>query len=567
MTGIGVSPGIAIGKVIIKEEHKVEVTNYKVDNVDLELERLESAKSKALLQIDNIYNRTLKHIGSEEAKIFEAHKMMLTDPEYIGQIKETIKTESINAEWAVKKVSDTFISIFENMDNEYMKERASDIRDITERLIKILLGIEITDFSSLDEEVIILAEDLTPSDTAQLDKSKVLGFVTEVGGKTAHSAIMARTLELPAIVGVQGLIKSLKNGDIVAFDGGTGELVTNPSEKIIEEYRLRKRNYEEFKNDLNELINSQSISKDGHIVELAANIGSPKDVDGVIKNDGEGVGLYRTEFLYMDTDRLPSEDEQFEAYKEVAQRLNPKPVVIRTLDIGGDKELPYLILPEEMNPFLGYRAIRISLDRKDIFETQLRALLRASAYGNIKIMFPMISSIEELRDAKQVIENVKNGLRNDGIEFNENLEVGIMVEIPSVAIMSDVFAKEVDFFSIGTNDLIQYTVAVDRGNQKIAHLYNQFNPAVLRLIKTVIDNGHKEGIWVGMCGEVAGDPILIPLLLGMGLDEFSMSAGSILRARWIIKNTSKSDIEKIVDEVLLLPTADEVKLTLMAIQS
>lgn len=567
MIGIGVSPGIAIGKVIIKEEDNLQIDKYAIDNVHIELGKLETAKIKSLEQIDRIYNRTLENMGQEEAQIFEAHKMMLNDPEYIEQIQEMIKNENVNVEWAVKQVSDTFISIFENMDDQYMKERAADIGDISKRLLKVLLGIEITDFSSLDEEIIIIAEDLTPSDTAQLDKNKVLGFITEIGGRTSHSAIMARTLELPAIVGVPGIRKALKNGDFLIFDGDTGEILINPDERTIEEYKTRKRDYEEFKNNLNDLIGSKTISKDGHTVELAANIGSPKDVDGVIKNDGEGVGLYRTEFLYMDKDRLPTEDEQFEAYKEVAQRLNPHPIIIRTLDIGGDKDLPYLKLPEEMNPFLGYRAIRISLDRKDIFVTQLRALLRASAYGNIKLMFPMISTIEELRDAKKILEDVKDELRNEEIEFKENLEVGIMVEIPSVAIMADIFAKEVDFFSIGTNDLIQYTVAVDRGNRKIAHLYNQFNPAVLRLIKNVIDKGHKEGIWVGMCGEVAGDQILIPLLLGMGLDEFSMSAGSILPARWIIKNTSKEDMGKVVDEILSLATAKEVKSALISLQN
>ena len=559
MNGIGVSPGIALGKVLIKKESKIEINKSIVSDINFELNRLEIAKITGKEQIAKLYDKTLENMGLEEAQIFEAHTMMLDDPEFIGQIEEKIKSEQINAEWAVKEVTDFFINIFSDMDNDYMRERAADLVDVSNRLLKILLGIELTNFSNLDEDVIIIAEDLTPSDTAQLDKDKVLGFITEIGGKTSHTAIMARTLELPAIVGVDEIAQTLKNGDFVAFDGDTGEIVINPDKSTINEFENRKRIYEAFNRNISKLIGSRSVSKDGYVVELSANIGSPKDVDSVLNYDGEGVGLYRTEFLYMDRDSIPNENEQFEAYKKVAERLAGKPIVIRTLDIGGDKELPYLELQNEMNPFLGYRAIRICLDRRDIFKVQLRALYRASAYGNIKIMFPMISSLEELRKAKSIVEEVKDELRSEGISFNEVMEVGIMVEVPSVAIMSDLFAKEVDFFSIGTNDLIQYTTAVDRGNSKIAHLYNQYHPAVLRLIKTVIDNGHKEGIWVGMCGEIAGDPKLIPVLLGMGLDEFSMSSSSILRARWIISNTSKDEMKKVVDKILMMSTATEVE--------
>ncbi|RKD34211.1 phosphoenolpyruvate--protein phosphotransferase [Thermohalobacter berrensis] len=559
MKGIGASPGIAIGKVLVKEETKVEVEKKSIEDTKAEIERLQEARERSKEQIEKLYNHALENIGKDEAKIFEAHMLILDDPEYFGQVENKIKSENANAEWALKTVTDTFVAMFENMDNEYMRERAADIKDVSGRVLKLLLGIDTTDFSNLDEEVIIVAKDLTPSDTAQMDKEKVIGFVTEIGGRTSHSAIMARTLEIPAVVGVEGILEAAQNGDTIVFDGDEGEVYVNPEEKVIEGYEDKKKKYEEFKEKLEELKGAKSVTKDGVEVELVANIGTPKDVEGVIRNDGEGIGLYRTEFLYMDRDKLPTEDEQFEAYKEVVEKLEGKPVVIRTLDIGGDKELPYLDLPEEMNPFLGYRAIRLCLDKTDIFKTQLRALLRASAYGNLKIMFPMISSIAEVRQAKKILEEVKEELRSENVEFDDNIEVGMMIEIPAAAVMSDLFAKEVDFFSIGTNDLIQYTTAVDRMNQKISYLYSQFHPALLRLVKQVIDNAHKEGIWVGMCGEAAGDPKLIPVLLGMGLDEFSMSPISILRARWIIRNTSKEEMEEMVNKVLNMATAEEVE--------
>ncbi|MTI68487.1 MAG: phosphoenolpyruvate--protein phosphotransferase [Firmicutes bacterium] len=559
MEGIKASPGVAIGKALIKKEEKVDVKNTKIDDIQNEIKKLKDAREESKKQIQKLYDHALENIGKEEAQIFEAHMMIIDDPEFFGQVEQKIKDESVNAAWALKTVRDTFVTMFENMENEYMRERASDLKDVSGRIIKLLLGIKITDFSKLDEEVIVIAKDLTPSDTAQMDKEKVIGFVTEVGGKTSHSAIMARTLEIPAVVGVKELLSTVKNGDLVVFDGEEGEVYINPEESVVKKYEKKMKEYEEFTKKLEELKGKESMSKDGVKVELAANIGTPKDVDGILRNDGEGIGLYRTEFLYMDRDKLPTEDEQFKAYKEVLERMENKPVVIRTLDIGGDKELSYLDLPEEMNPFLGYRAIRLCLDKVEIFKTQLRALLRASIYGNIKIMFPMISSIEELRQAKKILEEVKKELINEEIKFDKDLEVGMMIEIPAAAILSDQFAKEVDFFSIGTNDLIQYTTAVDRMNQNISNLYNQFHPALLRLIKTVIDNGHKEGIWVGMCGEVAGDPKLIPVLLGMGLDEFSMSPISILKARWIISKLSKKEMEKKVDEILNLPTATDVE--------
>ncbi|WP_069651047.1 phosphoenolpyruvate--protein phosphotransferase [Caloranaerobacter ferrireducens] len=559
MKGIAASPGIAIGKVLIKKDFQIKIEKKNIDNIEDEIKRLNKAIKVSKQQIDSLYQHTLENIGQEEAKIFEAHIMILDDPEYFGQVEEKIKTEKINAEHALKQVTDKFLEIFQNMDNEYMKERAADIKDVSNRVIRELLGIETIDLSKLDEAVIIVAKDLTPSDTAQMDKEKVLGFITEIGGKTAHSAIMARTLELPAVVGVEGITKKVKNKDIVILDGEEGIVIINPDKETLKEYKDKKEEYQKYKNKLKQLKGRESITKDGFKVELVANIGTPKDVEGVIRNDAEGVGLYRTEFLYMDRKSLPTEEEQFSAYKEVAEKLKGKPVVIRTLDIGGDKDLPYLELPKEMNPFLGYRAIRLCLDRTEIFKTQLRALLRASIYGNIKIMFPMISSIEELRQAKQILEEVKEDLRKENIKFNEEIEVGMMIEIPSAAIMSDILAKEVDFFSIGTNDLIQYITAVDRGNRKISYLYSQYHPALLRLIKQVIDNGHKEGIWIGMCGEAAGDPKLIPILIGMGLDEFSMSPISILRARWIITNIEQKKMKKLAQHVLNLPTAEEVE--------
>jgi phosphotransferase system enzyme I (PtsI) len=559
MKGIGTSPGIALGKVLVYKEPEIIVTRKEFKDPSQEIHRLDKAIEKGVSQIEELYEITLKTVGKKEAEIFNAHKMMIEDPEFIGGVKKQIKSEGVNAEWAVKNTSDHFIQLFANIENEYLRERALDLKDVSKRLLRILLGIETMDLASLKEECIIVAEDLTPSDTAQMNKKMVLGFVTELGGKTSHTSIMARTLETPAIAGIKDATKIIKNDDFMIIDGKEGLVLLNPSEEDIKLYEKKKKDYEEFKLKLKEMKGKESISKDGVKVEIAANIGTPKDMDKVLENDGEGIGLFRSEFLYMDRDKLPTEEEQFKAYKIVAERLEGKPVVIRTLDVGGDKKLPYLDIPKEMNPFLGYRAIRLCLDRTDIFRTQLRAILRASAFGNIRIMFPMISNIKEIRDAKAIIEEIKEELRSENIPFNNDIQIGIMVEIPAAAVHSDIFAKEVDFFSIGTNDLIQYTLAVDRGNQDISYLYNQFHPAVLKLIRMTIENGHKEGIWVGMCGEAAGDEKLIPLLLGMGLDEFSMSSSSMLRARWIINNTSKGEIEPMLDEILSLPTAEDVE--------
>ena len=559
MKGIGTSPGIALGKVLVYKNPELIVTKKEVEDFNQEMDRLEKAISKGIEQIEELYEITLKTVGRKEAEIFNAHRMMMEDPEFIGGVKEKIKSERVNAEWAVKSTSNHFIELFEKIENEYLRERASDLKDVSNRLLRILLGVEVMNLASLKEKCIIIAEDLTPSDTAQMEKKMVLGFVTELGGKTSHTSIMARTLETPAVAGVKDITNIAKDEDFMIIDGKKGLVLLNPSEEEIKFYEEEKKSYEEIKLKLKEMKGKESISKDGVKVEIVANIGTPKDMDKVIENDGEGVGLYRTEFLYMDRDKLPTEEEQFEAYKTVAERLEGKPAVIRTLDVGGDKNLPYLNIPKEMNPFLGYRAIRLCLDRIEIFKIQLRAILRASAFGDIKIMFPMISNIKEVRDSKKILEEIKEELRKESIPFDEDIEVGIMVEIPAVAVHSDIFAKEVDFFSIGTNDLIQYTLAVDRGNQNISYLYNQYHPAVLKLIKMTIENGHKEGIKVGMCGEAAGDEKLIPLLLGMGLDEFSMSSSSMLRARWIINNISKKGIEPMLDTILSLPTAEDVE--------
>ena len=559
MKGLGTSVGIGIGKVLIYKDPEIKISKKSILNSELEVERLNKSINKAIIDIDHIYNMTLEKLGKKEAEIFVAHKMILEDPEYISAIKDKILADKVNSEWAVSEITNSYISLFNEMEDEYLRARAADIKDVSNRVLRVLLNVENKDLSLINRETIIVAKDLTPSDTAQINKDMVVGIVTEIGGRTSHTSIMARTMNIPAICGVKDITDIAKEDDLMIINGSTGDIIINPTIDEVLLYKKEKEYLEKLQERLEKMKGQESISKDGYKVELAGNIGTLQDIDKVIENDGEGVGLYRTEFLYMYNDKLPTEDEQLEAYKIVAEKLEGKTLVIRTLDIGGDKDIPYLNIPKEMNPFLGYRAVRFCLDHKEIFTTQLRAILRASIYGNIKIMFPMISSIEELRQCKLILEEVKEDLRKENIKFMENIEVGIMVEIPAVAVHSRQFAKEVDFFSIGTNDLIQYSLAVDRGNQDISHLYNQFHPAVLSLIKMTIENGHKEGIWVGMCGEVAGDEKLIPILLAMGLDEFSMSAASILKARYLIRNTSKKEIEGMLDHILNLPTAHDVE--------
>lgn len=559
LKGIGASSGIAIGRVCLIKEENLNIKKLNIDNIKVEEDRFIDAVQKAEIQLNKLRENAIKNIGEKEAEIFEAHILMLNDPEFIDSVKNIIKGEKVNSEYALMETVNSFKTIFEMMDNDYMRERASDIGDVGKRILNILLENESLLIETIDKECIIVTKDLTPSDTAQMDKDKVIGFITEIGGRTSHSAIMARTLEIPAVVGVQNAMESMQNGDVVILDGELGNIMVNPDENILIEYRNKQREYKRHKDELLKFINMESKTKDNRKVEIAANIGKIDDAHNAMKYGAEAIGLFRTEFLYMDKESFPTEDEQFNAYKNVGQIMKQKPVIIRTLDIGGDKKLPYLKIDEEMNPFLGYRAIRLCLDRVDIFKTQLKAILRASIYGNLRIMFPMISSLTELKSAKEILEEVKSELKNENIQFNENIQVGIMIEIPSAAIMSDVFAKEVDFFSIGTNDLIQYTVAVDRMNEKISYLYDAYNPAVLRLIKMVIDNAHKHGKMAGMCGEVAGDSKLIPVLLGFGLDEFSMSASSMLRARKVINNLNYNDCVELSNKVLELETASDIK--------
>lgn len=559
MKGIGASPGIAIGKALVVEESEIVIEKKSISDIDSELKKLSDAVLISKEELTKVKEKVAQEVGEEEAEIFGAHLLVLEDPEFIGEAENKIKNENINEEYALNEVKDMFVSIFESMDNAYMKERAADVKDVTNRVLRHILGIKVVDLSSLSDEIVLVAHDLTPSDTATMDKAKVLGFLTDIGGRTSHTAIMSRTLEIAAIVGLSDVTKQVKDGDMIIFDGDVGEVYINPDQKLIEEYEEKKRLFEEEKKALEELKGKESVTLDGKRVELAGNIGTPNDVEGLIKNDAEGVGLYRTEFLYMNNDKFPEEETQYEAYKAVLEGMKGKPVVIRTLDIGGDKKLSYFEMEEEMNPFLGYRAIRLCLDRTDIFKTQLRALYRSSVHGKLRIMFPMISSLEELLKAKEICEEVKSELRDENIAYSDDVEVGMMIEIPSAAIISDVLAKHVDFFSIGTNDLIQYTCAVDRMNQKISYLYNQFNPAVLRLINLVIKNAHAEGKWVGMCGESAGDQKMIPILLGFGLDEFSMSPISILRARRLVTSVSQADMKKLSDEILGLTRAEEIE--------
>ncbi|RSK53075.1 phosphoenolpyruvate--protein phosphotransferase [Bacillus canaveralius] len=558
LNGIAASSGIAIAKAYRLVEPDLTFTKKTVEDTGLEIERFQNALNTAKHELEQIRDRANIELGADKAAIFDAHLLVLSDPELISPIEDKIKTDKVNAEPALQETADMFISIFESMDNEYMKERAADIRDVTKRVLSHLLQVQMASPSMINEEVIVVAEDLTPSDTAQLNRQFVKGFTTDIGGRTSHSAIMARSMEIPAVVGTKKATDVIKNSDIVIVDGLKGEVHINPSQELIEDYKRVQQDFENQKAEWAKLVNEKSFSADGHHVELAANIGTPKDLKGVKANGGEGIGLYRTEFLYMGRDQLPTEEEQFESYKAVLEGMEGKPVVVRTLDIGGDKELPYLDLPKEMNPFLGFRAIRLCLEEQDLFRTQLRALLRSSVYGNLKIMFPMISTLQEFRSAKAVLEEERAALLSKGTRVAENIELGIMVEIPSTAVLADQFAKEVDFFSIGTNDLIQYTMAADRMNERVSYLYQPYNPAILRLIKMVIDAAHKEGKWAGMCGEMAGDELAIPILLGLGLDEFSMSATSILKARSQLRRLNKQEMEELAGKVLQMSTTEEV---------
>ncbi len=556
LKGIAASSGVAIAKVYKLEQPKVEIVKKDADPA-AEVAKFNAALEKTKTDIEGIKEIASKRLSEEELAVFDAHLMMAGDPELSGQIINMIESEKVNAEYATQCVADQMIMIFESMDNDYMRERAADVKDVTFRLKCNLLGLMIPNLSLINEDSVVVAYDLTPSDTAQLN-TFAKGFATAIGGRTSHSAIMARSLEIPAVVGCSGILEEANHGDLLILDALEGEVILNPSDAQIAEYEAKAKAYQEEKEALKVLKSAKSVSTDGHQVELAGNIGGVKDVEGVLNNGGEGVGLFRTEFLYMNADHFPTEEEQFEAYKEVLTNMGGRKVVVRTLDIGGDKKLSYFQFPEEMNPFLGYRAIRLCLDRTDIFRTQLRALIRASVYGKLCIMFPMIATVKEFRDAKAIFNEEKANLIQEGVKVADNIEVGMMVEIPAAAVNADNFAKEADFFSIGTNDLIQYSMAADRMSEHVSYLYQPYNPSILRLVKATIDGAHKEGKWAGMCGEMAGEPYAVPLLLGLGLDEFSMSATSILKARKMVTSLSKAECETLAAEALAMSTAEEV---------
>ncbi|NFW21790.1 phosphoenolpyruvate--protein phosphotransferase [Staphylococcus aureus] len=557
--GIAASDGVAIAKAYLLVEPDLTFDkNEKVTDVEGEVAKFNSAIEASKVELTKIRNNAEVQLGADKAAIFDAHLLVLDDPELIQPIQDKIKNENANAATALTDVTTQFVTIFESMDNEYMKERAADIRDVSKRVLSHILGVELPNPSMIDESVVIVGNDLTPSDTAQLNKEFVQGFATNIGGRTSHSAIMSRSLEIPAIVGTKSITQEVKQGDMIIVDGLNGDVIVNPTEDELIAYQDKRERYFADKKELQKLRDADTVTVDGVHAELAANIGTPNDLPGVIENGAQGIGLYRTEFLYMGRDQMPTEEEQFEAYKEVLEAMDGKRVVVRTLDIGGDKELSYLNLPEEMNPFLGYRAIRLCLAQQDIFRPQLRALLRASVYGKLNIMFPMVATINEFREAKAILLEEKENLKNECHDISDDIELGIMVEIPATAALADVFAKEVDFFSIGTNDLIQYTLAADRMSERVSYLYQPYNPSILRLVKQVIEASHKEGKWTGMCGEMAGDETAIPLLLGLGLDEFSMSATSILKARRQINGLSKNEMTELANRAVDCATQEEV---------
>ncbi len=553
LKGIAASDGVAVAKAYLLVQPDLSFSKVSVSDTDAEEKRLDEALAKSTQDSQFIRDKAAKTLGEAEAQVFDAHLMVLSDPELIGQIKQNITDNKVNAESALKEVTDMYISMFEAMDdNAYMQERAADIRDVTKRILAHLLQVTLPNPSMINEEVVVIAHDLTPSDTAQLDRQYVKAFVTDIGGRTSHSAIMARSLEIPAIVGTKEITAKVKADEIVAVNGITGDVIVKPTEEEKAEFLKAGEDFAAQKAEWEKLKLAKTVTADGKHFELAANIGTPKDLTGVNNNGAEAVGLYRTEFLYMDSPDFPTEDDQYNAYKAVLEGMDGKPVVVRTMDIGGDKELPYLKLPHEMNPFLGYRALRISLSSlgDDMFRTQLRALLRASVHGNLRIMFPMVATLKEFRAAKALYNEEKQKLVDEGVAVADDIQVGIMIEIPAAAVLADKFAKEVDFFSIGTNDLIQYTMAADRMNEQVSYLYQPYNPSILRLIKHVVDSAHAEGKWAGMCGEMAGDQTAVPLLMGIGLDEFSMSATSILKTRSLMKKLDTTKMQELANRAL-----------------
>ncbi|WP_430612208.1 phosphoenolpyruvate--protein phosphotransferase [Enterococcus sp. DIV0876] len=553
LKGIAASDGVAVAKAYLLVQPDLSFSKVTVEDTAAEEARLDEALAKSTAELQQIRDKAAQTLGEAEAQVFDAHLMVLSDPEMIGQIKQNVSDNKVNAEAALKEVTDMYIGMFEAMDdNAYMQERAADIKDVAKRILAHLLNVTLPNPSMINEEVVVVAHDLTPSDTAQLDRNFVKAFVTDIGGRTSHSAIMARSLEIPAIVGTMEITAKVNAGDILAVNGIVGDVIVNPTDDQAAEFIKAGEAYAQQKAEWEKLKDAETVTADGKHFELAANIGTPKDLAGVHNNGAEAIGLYRTEFLYMDSPDFPTEEDQYKAYKAVLEGMDGKPVVVRTMDIGGDKELSYLKLPHEMNPFLGYRALRISLSElgDDMFRTQLRALLRASAHGNLRIMFPMVATLKEFRAAKKMYEEERQKLIDEGVEISNDIQVGIMIEIPAAAVLADKFAKEVDFFSIGTNDLIQYTMAADRMNERVSYLYQPYNPSILRLIKNVIDAAHAEGKWAGMCGEMAGDQTAVPLLVGMGLDEFSMSATSILKTRSLMKRLSTTDMQELAKRAL-----------------
>lgn len=567
MKGTSASAGIGIGKAAIVEETELVIKKETISDAATEKERFHAALNQAMEETDALAKDLATRVGEKEAEILNGHLMLLSDPMLTGEIENTIAGENACSEYAIENVCNMYADMFASMGDELMQQRATDMRDIKTRMQKILLGVSSVDIASLPAGSIIVAKDLTPSMTAGINPDNVCGIVTELGGKTSHSAILARALEIPAVVAVEGFINNVKDGDTVVLDGSEGIVFVNPEETVTAEYETKRTAYLKEKKELDQYIGKPTVTKDGVTIELVANIGKPEDVDKVLQYDAEGIGLFRTEFLFMDRNSMPTEDEQFEAYQKVAIAMNGKPVIIRTLDIGGDKEIPYMGLKKDENPFLGYRAIRFCLDRReDVYRPQLRALLRASAFGNIKIMVPMVTCLEEFREAKAMIEEVKAELDLKGIAYKKDIQVGIMVETAAASLMADAFAKEVDFFSIGTNDLTQYTMSVDRGNDKVSYLYSPLNPAVLRSIRHIIQCGRKEGIMVGMCGEAASDPLMIPLLLAFGLNEFSMSASAVLNARKLITGYSIAELQAIADKAMSFVTTKEVEAYMRELQ-
>jgi len=557
--GIGVSSGIAIGRVFVDWKEQVEIEKEYVDDVEVELDRLNAAIEVAGQEIKDLYDDVSSRLGRDEVEMFATHGMMIEDSEFIGQIKGRIITENVNAEWAVRSVADKFIQVFEDMDDDYLKAKADDVKDVATRMCRLLLHIEGSDLSNLREKSIVVAKAFTASEIVQMNRDKVLGVVSQEGTLTSHAVIMARSWGVPAVIDVSNVLDVVETGDMIVVDGSEGVVILNPDEDTLHIYSEKQREFVDFSKKLSQMAGKSTESEDGYPIKLYANADTGRDVQGALKNGVSGIGLFRTERLYMDRDRLPTEGEQFGLYKKAVQEMGGKTVIFRTLDIGCDKIPGYLNVPDEDNPALGYRAIRLSLARADIFRIQLKALLRSSAFGKAKIMFPMISGIEELRLAKGVLEDVKNDLRKDGVPFNPEIEVGVMIEVPAAAVVSDLIAEEVDFMSIGTNDLIQYTLAVDRTNRNLSHLFSPFHPAVLRLVKMTIDNCRKAGVKVSLCGEMASDSLLIPVLMGMGLERFSMNVDSILKARWIISQLGKKNMEDTLSEIWGLTTAKDVR--------